>query len=153
MSPFSAFLLVQGLETLSLRAERHCTNALALATHFSKHPKIAWVSYTGLPSHESHEMARTLLRPGAFGGMLSFGVKGGEDAKVGAGVVDRLRLASHLANVGDAKTLVIHPASTTHAQLSLEELKATGVLPDLIRVSAGIGSPRYGWWADAGGLI
>lgn len=97
------------------------------------HPKIAWVSYPGLESHRDHERAKRLLRPNAFGGVLSFGVKG--DAKQGSAVVDKLRLASNLANVGDAKTLVIHPATTTHQQLTTEEQFNSGVTPDLIRVS------------------
>ncbi|PIL32568.1 hypothetical protein GSI_05271 [Ganoderma sinense ZZ0214-1] len=137
LNPFGAFLLLQGLETLSLRAQRHSDNALALAQWLVQHPKIAWVSYLGLPSHEFYKEALRLLRPNAFGGMLSFGIKG-SDAKVGSEVVDRLRLASNLANVGDAKTLVIHPATTTHQQLSDEEQLASGVTPDLIRVSVGI---------------
>jgi len=99
-------------------------------------PKIAWVSYLGLPSHDSHKFATQLLRPGVFGGVLSFGIKG--DATQASKVVDSLKLASNLANVGDAKTLVIHPASTTHAQLTEEEQKAAGVTGDLIRVSVGI---------------
>jgi O-acetylhomoserine/O-acetylserine sulfhydrylase len=133
LNPFAAFLLLQGLETLSLRAQRHSENALALARYLEKHEKVSWVSYLGLEYHPSHQLALETLREGAFGGMLSFGVKG-NDAAVGSKVVDLLRLASHLANVGDAKTLVIHPASTTHHQLSSEEQIATGVTPDLIRV-------------------
>ncbi|KAI0367903.1 O-acetylhomoserine ami [Pilatotrama ljubarskyi] len=136
MDPFAAFLLLQGLETLSLRAQRHSDNALELARWLEKHPKVAWVSYLGLESHESHKDALRLLRPNAFGGMLTFGVKG--DAQVGSEVVDKMKLASNLANVGDAKTLVIHPASTTHQQLGSEEQLASGVTPDLIRVSVGI---------------
>ncbi|KAI0739652.1 O-acetylhomoserine ami [Daedaleopsis nitida] len=136
MDPFAAFLMLQGLETLSLRAQRHSDNAFALALWLEKHPKVAWVSYLGLASHESHEDALRLLRPHAFGGMLTFGVKG--DAHIGSEVVDKLKLASNLANVGDAKTLVIHPASTTHQQLTEEEQAASGVTPDLIRVSVGI---------------
>ncbi|KAI0641748.1 O-acetylhomoserine ami [Trametes meyenii] len=136
MDPFAAFLLLQGLETLSLRAQRHSDNALELARWLEKHPKVAWVSYLGLESHESYKDALRLLRPHAFGGMLTFGVKG--DAQVGSLVVDKMKLASNLANVGDAKTLVIHPASTTHQQLSAEEQLASGVTPDLIRVSVGI---------------
>ncbi|TDL16306.1 putative O-acetylhomoserine-lyase [Rickenella mellea] len=136
LNPFAAFLLLQGLETLSLRAQRHSDNALALAKWLEKHPKVAWVQYPGLESHESHELAKKLLRPNAFGGVLSFGVKG--DAKVGSKVVDKLKLASNLANVGDAKTLVIHPATTTHQQLTTEEQFASGVTEDLIRVSVGI---------------
>ena len=134
LNPFAAFLLLQGLETLSLRAQRHCDNALALARYLEQHENVAWVSYTGLESHASHQLARKTLRHNAFGGMLSFGVKGGEDTAVGAKVVDSLRLASHLANVGDTKTLVIHPATTTHQQLTADEQLATGVTPDLIRV-------------------
>ncbi|KAN0135070.1 O-acetylhomoserine ami [Lactarius tabidus] len=138
LSPFAAFLLLQGLETLSLRAQRHCDNALALARFLEQHEQVAWVSYTGLESHASHQLARKTLRKDAFGGMLNFGVKGGEDPAVGAKVVDSLRLASNLANVGDAKTLVIHPATTTHQQLTADEQLAAGVTPDLIRVSVGI---------------
>ncbi|KAG8951466.1 Homocysteine synthase [Tulasnella sp. 424] len=136
LSPFASFLLIQGLETLSLRVQRHCDNALALAQWLETHPAVAWVSYPGLPSHQSHAIAKQLLRPNAFGGVLSFGVKGG--AKAGNEVVDKLKLASNLANVGDAKTLVIHPATTTHHQLTAEEQLACGVTPDLIRVSVGI---------------
>ncbi|KIO23459.1 hypothetical protein M407DRAFT_214629 [Tulasnella calospora MUT 4182] len=136
MNPFAAFLVLQGLETLSLRVQRHCDNAFTLAQWLEKHPDVAWVSYPGLSSHPSYETAKRLLRPGAYGGVLSFGVKGGDEA--GSKVVDNLRLASNLANVGDAKTLVIHPASTTHQQLSAEEQFASGVTPDLIRVSVGI---------------
>jgi O-acetylhomoserine/O-acetylserine sulfhydrylase len=133
LNPFAAFLLLQGLETLSLRAQRHSDNALALARYLEKHEKIAWVSYIGLESHFSHQMAVKTLRGGAFGGMLSFGVKG-NDATLCNKVIDSLRLASNLANVGDAKTLVIHPATTTHQQLTAEEQVSTGVTPDLIRV-------------------
>jgi Cys/Met metabolism PLP-dependent enzyme len=133
LNPFAAFLLLQGLETLSLRAQRHSDNALALARYLEKHEKVSWVSYLGLECHPSHQLALKTLREYAFGGMLSFGVKG-NDAAVGSKVVDSLRLASNLANVGDAKTLVIHPASTTHQQLTNEEQVATGVTPDLIRV-------------------
>ncbi|KAF8840469.1 O-acetylhomoserine ami [Paxillus ammoniavirescens] len=136
LNPFGAFLLIQGLETLSLRAQRHCDNALALAIWLQNHPKVAWVSYLGLESHSYHESAKKLLRPNAFGGVLSFGAKG--DIHAASKVVDSLRLASHLANVGDAKTLVIHPATTTHQQLSEEERLETGVTPDLIRVAVGI---------------
>lgn len=137
MSPFAAFLLIQGLETLSLRAQRHSSNALALAQWLEQHPHVSWVSYLGLESHASHGLARQLLRAkDEFGGMLSFGVKG--DAATGRKFVESLKLASHLANVGDAKTLVIHPASTTHSQLNEAEQLASGVRPDLIRISAGI---------------
>ncbi|PVF94057.1 putative O-acetylhomoserine-lyase, partial [Serendipita vermifera] len=136
LNPFAAFQLLQGVETLSLRAQRHSDNALALAKHLSTHPKVSWVLYPGLESHPSHERAKKLLRPNAFGGVLSFGVKG--DTKAGSALVDNLKLASHLANVGDAKTLVIHPATTTHQQLVAAEQVASGVTPDLIRVSVGI---------------
>ena len=133
LNPFGAFLLLQGLETLSLRAQRHSDNALALARYLEQHEKVAWVSYVGLESHPSHQLALKTLRRGIFGGMLSFGVKGGDPA-VGSKMVDSLKLASNLANVGDAKTLVIHPATTTHQQLTEEEQTASGVSPDLIRV-------------------
>ncbi len=136
LSPFNAFLLLQGLETLSLRVERHCQNALHLATWLEKHPKVNWVWYPGLASHPSHQLAKKYLRQGLFGSMLAFGVKGG--SKAGKTFVNNVRLASLLANVGDAKTLVIHPASTTHQQLSEEDQKAAGVLPDMIRVSVGL---------------
>ncbi|KAK0429736.1 Cys/Met metabolism PLP-dependent enzyme-domain-containing protein [Armillaria borealis] len=136
LNPFGAFLILQGLETLSLRGQRHSENALALAKWLEKQPQVTWVSYLGLESHESHTLAKQLLRPDTFGGMLSFGVKGG--AVAGSTLVDNLKLASQLANVGDAKTLVIHPATTTHAQLNEEEQKDSGVTPDLIRVSVGI---------------
>ena len=133
LNPFGGFLMLQGIETLSLRVQRTCDNALALAKWLEKHPRVSWVCYPGLPSHSSHELAKKLLRPNTFGGVLSFGIKG--DAKTGSLVVDKLKLASHLANVGDAKTLVIHPATTTHQQLTDEEQLASGVTPDLIRVS------------------
>jgi O-acetylhomoserine (thiol)-lyase len=136
LSPFNAFLLLQGLETLSLRVERHCQNAFALAQWLETHPKVAWVWYPGLESHPSHARAKQYLRPGLFGSMLAFGVKGGVQA--GKAFVNNVRLASLLANVGDAKTLVIHPASTTHQQLTEEEQIAAGVLPDMIRVSVGL---------------
>jgi len=137
LNPFGAFLLLQGLETLSLRAQRHSDNALALARYLEGHDKVTWVSYVGLESHPSHQLALKTLRRGAFGGMVNFGVKGGDPA-VGSKMVDSLRLASNLANVGDAKTLVIHPASTTHRQLTDEEQRICGISPDLIRVSVGI---------------
>lgn len=135
LNPFAAFQLLQGLETLSLRVERHASNALALAKWLEVHPQVSWISYPGLESHPSHALAKKYLRRG-FGGVLSFGVSGGEEA--GMTIVDNLKLASNLANVGDAKTLVIHPASTTHEQLNAEEQLASGVTRDLIRVSVGI---------------
>ncbi|KAF7291117.1 hypothetical protein MIND_01254800 [Mycena indigotica] len=136
LNPFPAFLFLQGLETLSLRGQRHSDNALALAQHLEKHPNVSWVSYLGLPSHASHNLTTTLLRKNVYGGMLNFGVKGTEaQAK---SVINNLKLASHLVNVGDAKTLVVHPASTTHSQLTEEEQDKAGVSKDLIRVSVGI---------------
>jgi len=135
LSPFNAFLFLQGLETLSLRVQRHCDNSLGLAKWLKTHPQVGWVSYPGLEEHPSHQRARRYLRNG-FGGVLAFGIKGGRDA--GKKFIDSVKLASHLANVGDAKTLVIHPASTTHSQLSEAEQKSAGVLPDLVRVSPGI---------------
>lgn len=126
--------MLQGLETLSLRGERHSQNALALAKWLEKHPLVVWVLYNGLESHGSHEQAKKLFRPGVFGGMLSMGLKGGSEA--GSRFVDSVKLASHVANTGDAKTLVIHPATTTHAQLTPEEQLLSGVSPDMIRVRA-----------------
>jgi O-acetylhomoserine (thiol)-lyase len=136
LSPFNSFLFLQGLETLSLRVERHCQNALQLAQWLETHPKVNWVWYPGLPSHPSHRTAQKYLRPGMFGSMLAFGVKGGREA--GKKFVNSVKLASLLANVGDAKTLVIHPASTTHQQLSSQEQLASGVTEDMIRVSVGL---------------
>jgi len=135
ISPFNAFLFLQGLETLSLRIERHCENALVLARWLKQHKSVAWVNYTGLEEHPSHARARRYLRNG-FGSVFTFGIRGGYEA--GKKFIDSVRLASHLANVGDAKTLVIHPASTTHQQLSEAEQKSAGVTPDQIRVSVGI---------------
>ncbi len=135
LSPFNAFLFLLGLETLSLRVQRHADNALALAQWLQREPLVSWVNYPGLPDHPSHTRAQKYLRHG-FGAVLSFGIRGGEAA--GRAFIDHLRLASHLANVGDAKTLVIHPASTTHQQLSRIEQAGAGVTPDLIRVSVGI---------------
>jgi len=146
LNPFAAFLLLQGLETLSLRGQRHSENALKLARFLEGHERVAWVSYLGLENHPSHATANKLLRKqGEYGGVLSFGVKSkeGEDTvKVASRVVDSLKLASNLANVGDAKTLVIHPASTTHSQLTDKEQVDSGVTPDLIRVSVGIEDSR-----------
>lgn len=135
-SPFNSFLLLQGLETLSLRTERHCENALKLAKWLQQQDAVEWVQYTGLPDHPYHERAQKYLKPGQFGAVLSFGVKGGFDPA--RSFIENVELASHLANVGDAKTLVIHPASTTHQQLSEAEQASSGVKPDLIRVSVGI---------------
>ncbi|MFW6347293.1 MAG: O-acetylhomoserine aminocarboxypropyltransferase/cysteine synthase family protein [Cyclonatronaceae bacterium] len=135
-SPFNSFLLLQGLETLSLRVERHCENALKLARWLKNHDAISWVSYSGLEDHPYHELAKKYLEPNRFGAVLTFGVKGGyESAK---SFIEGVQLSSHVANVGDAKTLVIHPASTTHQQLSEEEQASSGVTNDLIRVSVGL---------------
>jgi O-acetylhomoserine (thiol)-lyase len=134
-SPFNSFLLLQGLETLSLRLDRHTENALELARWLEKHEAVEWVNYPGLPSHPSHETATRYLTHG-YGAMLSFGIRGGTEG--GRKFIDGVELASHLANVGDAKTLVIHPGSTTHSQLSEEEQISAGVRPEMIRVSVGI---------------
>ncbi|WP_228273715.1 O-acetylhomoserine aminocarboxypropyltransferase/cysteine synthase family protein [Rhodocyclus tenuis] len=135
LSPFNAFQLIQGVETLSLRAQRHVDNALELAQWLKAHPQVAWVEYNGLEDSPYHELAKKYLRNG-FGGVLNFGIKGG--AAAARKFIDNVELASHLANVGDAKTLVINPASTTHQQLSDAEQLSAGVRPDLIRVSVGI---------------
>jgi len=135
LSPFNSFLLLQGLETLSLRVDRHCANALALAQWLSEQPDVAWVNYPGLENHPSHENAKRYLKNG-FGCVLNFGINGGLEA--GVKFINSVKLASHLANVGDAKTLVIHPTSTTHQQLTEEEQVSAGVTSDLIRVSVGL---------------
>ena len=134
-SPFNSFLLLQGLETLSLRVQRHVDNALALAQWLEQHPLVEFVLYPGLKSNAYHELAKKYLSNG-FGGVLQFGIKGGKEKA--ARFIDALQLVSHLANVGDAKTLAIHPASTTHEQLSAAEQEAAGVAPNQIRVSVGI---------------
>ncbi|SFY18474.1 O-acetylhomoserine sulfhydrylase [Bacillus altitudinis] len=134
LSPFNSFLLLQGLETLHLRLERHSENALKTAQFLQEHPLVEWVSYPGLEGHESFELAQTYL-PKGQGAILTFGIKGGKDA--GKKLIDSVQLFSHLANVGDSKSLIIHPASTTHQQLSEAEQKATGVTPELIRLSVG----------------
>lgn len=135
LSPFAAFLFLLGLETLHLRMERHCANGLEVARFLEKHPAVTWVNYPGLPSHPDHEKARQYLTQG-YGAILGFGIRGGHEA--GTRFIRNVKLASHLANIGDAKTLVIHPASTTHSQLTEEEQRATGVTPDFVRVSVGI---------------
>ncbi|MED1750727.1 homocysteine synthase [Bacillus zhangzhouensis] len=134
LSPFNSFLLLQGLETLHLRLERHSENALKTAQFLQDHPLVEWVSYPGLEGHESYELAQTYL-PKGQGAILTFGIKGGREA--GKKLIDSVQLFSHLANVGDSKSLIIHPASTTHQQLSEAEQKATGVTPELIRLSVG----------------
>lgn len=135
MSPFAAWLFLLGLETLHLRVQRHADNALAVAKWLDEHPAVHWVNYPGLESHHSYERAKKYLPNGA-GGIIGFGIKGGRAA--GVKFINGVKLASHLANIGDAKTLVIHPASTTHQQLSDEEQKAAGVSPEFIRLSVGI---------------
>lgn len=136
LSPFNAFLLLQGVETLSLRAQRHAENANKLAAWLNDHDAVEWVWHPSLEGHHSHEAARRYFREGAFGSVLSFGIRGGKEA--GQAFIEGVELASHLANVGDAKTLVIHPSSTTHQQLSDAEQRASGVTPELVRVSVGI---------------
>jgi O-acetylhomoserine (thiol)-lyase len=138
MSPFNAFLFLQGLETLPLRMERHSKNALEVAQHLLENPKVAWVNYPGLSTHQSFATAKKYFKRGLFGALLGFGIKGGRTA--GRLFIDSLRLVSHLANIGDAKTLAIHPASTTHSQLSAEEQIQTGVTEDYVRLSIGLES-------------
>ncbi|NTU52191.1 MAG: O-acetylhomoserine aminocarboxypropyltransferase/cysteine synthase [Chlorobiaceae bacterium] len=135
ISPFNSFMLLQGLETLSLRVQRHLDNTMELARWLEGHDAVAWVNHAGLETHPTHTLAQRYLRHG-FGCVLTFGVKGGFERAVK--FIDSVRLASHLANVGDAKTLVIHPASTTHQQLSAAEQASAGVTPDMVRVSVGI---------------
>ena len=135
ISPFNAFLILQGVETLSLRMERHCENALATARHLQAHPKVEWVNYAGLPGDRYHDLARRYM-DGKASGILTFGVKGGFDA--GVKFYDALALFKRLVNIGDAKSLACHPASTTHRQLAEEELQAAGVSAEMIRLSVGI---------------
>lgn len=135
LSPFNAFLILQGIETLALRMERHCENALAVAQFLSKHPKVDWVNYAGLPQSESYPLAQKYAQ-GQASGLLSFGIKGG--ATAGERFYDALNIFKRLVNIGDAKSLAAHPASTTHRQLSEAELAAAGITPDLIRLCVGI---------------
>lgn len=135
ISPFNSFLLLQGLETIHLRMPRHSENALAVAEYLEKHPRILWINYPGLQSSSEQSRAKKYLPKGA-GAILGFGIKGG--VKAGKKFIESLQLISHLANVGDAKTLAIHPATTTHQQLSVQEQLATGVTPDFIRLSIGL---------------
>jgi O-acetylhomoserine (thiol)-lyase len=134
-APLNSWLFIQGLETLSLRMERHVQNAQAVAEFLADHPQVAWVTYSGLPDHPDYERAQKYLPKGSSA-VLGFGVKGGREA--GAKFIDNLKLLSHVANFGDAKSLAIHPASTTHSQLTDEEQKAAGVSPDFIRLSIGL---------------
>ena len=135
ISPFNSFLILQGLETLHLRMERHAENGMHVANYLQRHSRVNWVLYPGLSSHPTHDMAREYLQSG-FGSMVGFGINGGSEA--GKKFIENLQLFSHLANIGDAKSLAIHPASTTHAQMSAEEQENSGVTPDFIRLSVGI---------------
>ncbi len=135
LSPFNAFLLLQGIETLGLRMERHSQNALAVAKYLKEHSKVSWVNYPGLPDHPTYALAQKYL-PKGQSALLGFGIKGGRDA--GRSFINNLKLFSHLANIGDAKSLAIHPASTTHSQLSPDEQQLTGVTDDFIRLSIGL---------------
>lgn len=139
LSPFNAFQLLQGLETLPLRQQRHSQNALEIARFLEGHKLVSWVIYPGLTSNPNHKLAATYLKNG-FGGILGFGIKGGLEA--GKRFINSVKLLSHLANIGDAKSLVIHPASTTHQQLSPDEQAATGVTPDYVRLSIGLEDPK-----------
>jgi O-acetylhomoserine (thiol)-lyase len=136
LSPFNAFLFLQGVETLPLRMERHSQNALAVARFLSEHPKVSWVNYPGLPGSPAYERAVRYHRNGLFGAILGFGIKGGLES--GRRFIEHTTLFSHLANVGDAKSLVIHPATTTHSQLDEAAQAATGVTPDYVRLSVGL---------------
>ena len=139
MSPFNAFLLLQGLETLHLRMEKHCANALAVAQFLESHSKVSWVNYTGLESHPSYAMGKKYL-PNGCGAIMGFGIAGANEAEQkanGIKLINNVNLFSHLANVGDSKSLIIHPASTTHQQLSAQEQQTTGVTADFVRLSVG----------------
>jgi O-acetylhomoserine (thiol)-lyase len=136
VSPFNAFLFLQGLETLHLRMERHSSNAMKVAQFLKTHPQVTWVNYPGLPDHPQRALAAKYHKNGQYGAMVGFGIDGGMEA--GKRLIDNLQLFSHVANIGDAKSLVIHPASTTHQQLSEEEQRASGVTPDYVRLSIGI---------------
>lgn len=138
-SPFNSFLFLQGLETLPLRMKKHCENSMILAEFLDSHPLVEWVNYTGLKSHPYHENAGKYLK-GGYGSVFGFGIKGGYESAMK--FINSVKLASHLANVGDAKTLVLHPASTSHQQMSAEAQKAAGVTPELIRISVGIEDPE-----------
>ncbi len=139
LSPFNAFLLLQGIETLHLRMQRHSENTLAVARHLQKHPRVAWVNYPGLDDNRWSALRKKYMPEGG-GALLTFGIQGGYEA--GKRFINSVKLFSMLANIGDAKSLVIHPASTTHQQLAPEEQRATGVTPDLIRLSVGIEDVR-----------
>ncbi len=134
LSPMSAWQILQGVETLPLRMERHCANALAVAKYLQQHPRVSWVSYPGLPEHPQHELTTKQMKGAS--GLLAFGVKGGLDA--GVRFIESAQFMSHLANIGDTRTLIIHPASTTHRQLDEAQQVAAGVLPDMVRISVGL---------------
>ena len=136
ISPFNSWLILQGIETLPVRMDRHSENAVAVARFLTEHPKVSWVNYPGLPTHPAYAQASKYHYRGKFGAILGFGVKGGLDA--GRKLIESVKLFSHLANIGDAKSLIIHPASTTHSQLTEEEHVLTGVTPDYVRLSVGI---------------
>ncbi|MDH3546493.1 MAG: O-acetylhomoserine aminocarboxypropyltransferase [Gammaproteobacteria bacterium] len=135
MSPMTAFLLLQGIETLSLRMDRHMSNTMQLLDYLSNHDQVSWVNHPSLPSHSSHELAKKYLPKGA-GAIISFGVQGGREA--GKAFIENVELASHLANVGDAKTLIIHPATTTHSRIDADALVAAGITEDMVRLSVGL---------------
>jgi len=136
ISPFNSFLILQGAETLALRMERHSQNAHQIARFLTEHPKVDWVNYPGLPAHPAYATATKYFRPGFYGAILGFGIKGGLEA--GKTFIDSVKIFSHLANIGDAKSLVIHPATTTHSQLDENAQQATGVTPDYVRLSVGL---------------
>jgi O-acetylhomoserine (thiol)-lyase len=139
MSPFNAWTFLQGLETLHLRMRAHSENTLAVANFLKSHPKVGWVNYTGLESHPSYKLGRKYL-PNGCGAIMGFGVKGATESQQsdnGRAVINNVKLFSHLANVGDSKSLIIHPSTTTHQQLSAAEQKASGVTPDYLRLSIG----------------
>jgi O-acetylhomoserine (thiol)-lyase len=136
LSPFNSFLILLGVETLAVRMERHSQNALQIARFLNEHPKVSWVNYPGLPTHPSYEIAQKYFKHGLYGAILGFGVKGGLEA--GKTVIENVEIFSHLANIGDAKSLIIHPATTTHSQLSEEEQVSTGVSQDYVRLSVGL---------------
>jgi O-acetylhomoserine (thiol)-lyase len=138
LSPDNAWIFLQGIETLPVRMARHCENALAVARFLQRHPRVAWVRYPGLEGDPAHALASRYLR-GGYGGMVVFGVQGGYDAAVR--IIDSIELFSHLANVGDAKSLILHPASTSHSQLTEDQQRAGGLTPDLIRLSIGLEHP------------
>jgi O-acetylhomoserine (thiol)-lyase len=140
LSPFNAFLFLQGLETLPLRMKRHCENAQAISEFLSEHPKVSWVNFPGLPDHPTHNLTKKYFENKGFGSLVGFGIKGGIEA--GKKFIEGVELFSHLANIGDAKSLCIHPASATHQQLSREQQESSGVTEDYVRLSIGIEDPN-----------